>query len=177
MNIFVGCSASSNIPSIYNDKSSKLLNKLFAMDYNLVFGACNSGIMKIAHDTAVNNKKDVVGIVPKAYEHDLKTLKCTEEIVTNNINERTSKVIEKSDILLFLPGGIGSVYELFMAIETKRCHEHKKAIIIYNVNGLYDKLLEFLDKLYEENFARMDAKNLYFVSDNEEEIVKLIQNI
>ena len=177
MNIFVGCSASNDIPRIYNEKSSELLNKLFSMDYNLVLGACNSGIMKIAHDTAISHNKKVIGVVPKRYEHDFKELKCNKEIVVENIIQRTSKAFDESDILLFLPGGIGSVYELFSAIETKRCHEHKKEIIIYNVNGLYDQLLEFLDRIYEEKFARVDAKKLYFVSNDESKIIEYIKNI
>ena len=105
MRIFVGCSASEEIPNKYREDSKELLNELFKQENDLVFGACNSGIMADAYNIALDNKRDIVGICPEAYIHDFKELKCTEEIITKNVNERTDGLIRESDVLLFLPGG------------------------------------------------------------------------
>ena len=132
MKIFVGCSASEDIPGKYRLDCNMLLDELFRENNDLVFGACNSGIMSDAYMSALGHGRNIVGICPEAYVDDFKDLKCTTEITTKNVNERTDGLIRESDVLLFLPGGFGSVYELFTAIESKRCHEHSREIIIYN---------------------------------------------
>ena len=177
MKIFVGCSASNDIPSKYRKDCNMLLDELFKEENDLVFGACNTGIMSDAYMSALNNKRGIVGICPEAYVHDFKELNCTEELITKNVNERTDGLIKESEVLLFLPGGFGSVYELFTAIESKRCHEHDREIIIYNSEGFYDELLSFIEKIYNEQFAKEYVREYYFVSNNKKEIIDYIEKI
>lgn len=173
MQIFVGCSSRDNIPKKYYNDCNILLNKLLK-ENDLVFGAFHGGLMGIAHDITLQNENKIIGICPEVYKHDFDNLKCNKEILTKNIMERTSEIIKNSDILLFLPGGIGTIYELYTALECKRCHEFDKPIIIYNSNGFFDKLLDFMEVIYEEKFASYDDKNLYFISNDIEEIQKYI---
>lgn len=175
MRIFVGCSASEDIPNKYREDSKLLLDELFQNEHDLVFGACNTGIMSDAYYSALNHNRGIVGICPEAYVHDFKELKCTEEIITKNVNERTDGLINESEVLLFLPGGFGSVYELFTAIESKRCHEHNREIIIYNSEGFYDELLSFIEKIYSEKFAKEYVREYYFVSNDKKEILNHIK--
>lgn len=174
MRIFVGCSASEDIPSKYRLDCNMLLDELFKENNDLVFGACNSGIMADAYNSALNHERGIVGICPEAYVHDFKDLKCTEEITTKTVNDRTDGLINESDVLLFLPGGFGSVYELFTAIESKRCHEHNRSIVIYNSEGFYDELLSFIEKIYNEKFAKKYVRDYYFVSSDKKEILDYI---
>lgn len=129
MNIFVGCSASNDIPRIYNEKSSELLNKLFSMDYNLVFGACNSGIMKIAHDTAISHNKKVIGVVPKRYELDFKELKCNKEIVVKNIIQRTSKALMKVIYYFFCQEELVQFMNYFLQLKLKDVMNIKRRLL------------------------------------------------
>ena len=177
MKIFVGCSASENIPNKYRRDCNVLLDELFKRNNDLVFGACNSGIMSDAYMSALNHGRGVVGICPEAYIDDFNDLKCTEEIITKNVNERTDGLIRESEVLLFLPGGFGSVYELFTAIESKRCHEHNRNIIIYNSEGFYDELLAFIEKIYEEKFAKEYVKDYYCVCNDKDEVLAFINKI
>jgi uncharacterized protein (TIGR00730 family) len=177
MRIFVGCSASEDIPSKYREDSKILLDKLFSENNDLVFGACKTGIMADAYNIALEHKRAIVGICPEAYIHDFEEMECTEEIVTKNVNERTGGLINESEILLFLPGGFGSVYELFTAIESKRCHEHNREIIIYNSEDFYDELLSFIEKIYKEKFAKEYVREYYFVSNDKKEIINYINQI
>ena len=173
MNIFIGCSASDLIDNKYYDDTKELLNILMR-DNNLVFGACHSGLMGLAHDITKAYGNKVIGICPSMYIKDFDELDCDEEIVSSTVNDRTSGLISNSDILLFIPGGIGTIYELFTAIETKRCHEHNKPIIIYNSNGFFDKIIEFLEMLYTEEFAREKDKNNYYIANTQEEVLNYI---
>ncbi len=175
MKIFIGCSASDNIKKEYFDSCKLLLEEVFSKDNDLVFGACNSGLMGLAYETAKKHERAVIGVCPEAYKEDFKSLDCIEEIITKSIEERTRSAIDNSDASIFLPGGIGTIYELFAAIECKRCHEFDKPIVIFNSNGYFDKLLEFLEKIYEEKFALIKAKDNYFVSDSIPEILNYIK--
>lgn len=175
MRLFVACSASKNISSEYFNGCSNFLNILMK-DNDLVFGACKSGLMELAYDITKKNENKVIGICPDAYKHDFNSLKCDIEITTKNISDRTNSLIKESDALIFLPGGIGTINELFTAIELKRCHEYNKPIVIYNINGFYDELLAFFEKLYNEKFARVIDKELYLVSNEIDVILNYINN-
>ena len=175
MKLFIGCSSSDNIPKEYFDDCKVLLEELMK-ENDLVFGACNLGLMGLAYNTAINEKRQIVGICPEAYKDDFKNLECGTEITTKSVSERTDNIIESSDALIFLPGGIGTIYELFTAIESKRCHEFNKPIVIYNCNGYFDKLLEFMDKVYNEKFSGFKDKRNYLVTDSISSILYYINN-
>lgn len=174
MKIAVCCTSIDNIDKIYKESAEKLLKEIFKNDNELVFGAYNKGIMGIAYKIAKENNRKVLGITPKIFKEDFKTMKCDLEIITENIFNRTFALIENSDILLFLPGGIGTIYELMSAIESKRSKEFDKPIIIYNINGFFDKLLEMLEKTYNEKFSNICIKNCYNIYNDYKEIVNLI---
>ncbi len=175
MKLFIGCSSSNDIPTEYFNDCKVLLEELMK-ENDLVFGACNSGLMGLAYNTTLKANGNITGICPEAYKDDFKTLKCDTEITTKSVSERTDTVISSSDALIFLPGGIGTIYELFTAIESKRCHEFNKSIVIYNSNGYFDKLLEFMDKVYSEKFSGFKDKRNYLVTDSISSILYYINN-
>lgn len=175
MKLFIGCSSSNDIPTEYFNDCKVLLEELMK-ENDLVFGACNSGLMGLAYNTTLKANGNITGICPEAYKDDFKTLKCDTEITTKSVSERTDSVISSSDALIFLPGGIGTIYELFTAIESKRCHEFNKPIVIYNSNGYFDKLLEFMDKVYSEKFSGFKDKRNYLVTDSISSILYYINN-
>lgn len=177
MKIFVGCSSSNDISNKYRDACNELLNILFERENDLVFGASDTGIMGDAYSIALRKKRNIIGICPELYKDDFKKLRCSKEIITNIVSERTDSLINESDVLLFLPGGFGTIYEFFSALESKRSHEHNKEIIIYNCDNYFDKLILLLDKMYSEKFAKNYLKELYFISDDMDEIVKYINDI
>lgn len=177
MKLFIGCSSSNDIPTKYTKDCEELLEELFKLDNDLVFGAYNKGLMNSAYEIALKHKKQVIGITPEIFKEDLKNLDCNKEMVTRNISNRTEKLIEESDVLIYLPGGIGTVYELFTAIESKRSKEFNKPIIIYNSNNYFDKLLLFLEEVYNQNFTSSSVKECYYVSNNINDILKHLENI
>ena len=175
MKLFVACSSSDDIPDIYFKDCKELLDSLLK-DHDLVFGTAHSGLMGLSHDIALKHHREITGICPEIYQEDFKKLKCSLEMTTKNIGERTNQLISSSDALLFLPGGIGTLHELFVAIDQKRCHEFDKPIIIYNSNGYFNLLLEFMDKLYQEHFSPLIDQDSYFVSDSLLEIEEYINH-
>ena len=177
MKIFIGCSSSNNIPSNYRQDCQELLKEIFKRNYDLVYGAYNQGLMNDSYEEALKNNHQVIGITPEIFKEDLKKIKCTKEIITENICRRTEELINESDLILFLPGGIGTTYELLSTIESKRSNEFNKPIIIYNSNHFFDELLSFFEKQYVENFTKKTVKETYLVFNDCPPLIKYLDNV
>jgi len=175
MKIFVGCSSSDLINKKYFETCEILLNKIFEEDFDLVFGASTTGLMGLSYDIAKKHGKKIIATAPKVYEEDLKVLECDEEILTPNISLRTEVLIDESDVILYLPGGVGTVYEFMSTLEFKRSGEFDKPIIIYNYNGFFAEMIAMLNKIYKENFTDEIVAKAYIVSDDIDEIIGLLK--
>ena len=171
MKIFIGCSSSDDIDDIYKNSALDLAEKLSKKDNELICGG-NDGLMKIFHDTFLKNSKVVTIKGVKNY-YKIVSL-CPNIYYYDTISDRKKAIIEEADILIFLPGGIGTFDEIFSFIESKRANEHNKPIVIANINNYYNKLLEQLDKMYKECFANSNNKKYYYVANNVEEIISYI---
>ena len=176
MKIFVACSSSNDIPEKYIEDCKKYLSILLK-ENDLVFGAYNEGLMKIAYEIALKNKRKIIGVCPKAYKKDIENLILNEKTITENISERTEKLIEKSDACIFLPGGTGTLQELFTALEIKCGKEMNKAIIIYNSNNYYDNILKMLDKIQHEKFINKTLSDYYHISDSIEDTLEYLKKV
>jgi len=115
MNLFIGCSSSNYEENIYKD-CTKLLDELVKLDISLVYGDYNNGLMKLVYDKFNDNNKDIIGITTKYY-NDKEDYKLTKKIISNDITNRYRLIFDNSNYLLFLPGGLGTLAELFAMID------------------------------------------------------------
>ena len=168
MNVFIGCSSRENLDKIYIDSAIKLAKYLSHNHYHLICGGC-AGMMKIIQDVFRENKQEISIIGVKGY-HDDEVKKMKNVYLCDNVRERKNTVIEKADLILCLPGGVGTIDELFSAIESKRAKEHNRTIIIVNINHYYDSLIEQLNKIYQEGFGSEEEKN-YDIANSVEELI------
>jgi len=166
MKIAVCCSSSDNIDKKYIESSERLLEQIFKRDNDLVFGAMNNGIMGIAYKNAKKHNRSVTGIAPEIYKDDFNDLDCDTEILTKSVNERTEALVNNSDVLLFLPGGVGTIYELISAIEMKRSEEFDKPIVVYNETGFFDEMLQMLNKVYQRDFTSQNVRLSYNIAND-----------
>lgn len=172
--IFIGASSRDEIDIKYKDNCKKYLKEIFSENNDLVFGADYHSITGISYNVAKKYNREIIGITPKAFKDDIGALDYNELLFTNNISERTYKVVELSDALIFLPGGIGSLYEFFSALEFIRSNEFNKPIVIYNYDNYYNDIINMLNKIYKEKFA--DNKLFYHVSYNAKDTLEYINN-
>lgn len=175
MNIFIACSSSEEIPKKYFEKSFELLNEIFKKENDLVFGAYYKGIMNDAYKIALENKRKITGIVPEKYIDDAKNLKLNKKIVTKDIVSRGQELLKNSDICIFLPGGLGTILELSMALDKKRNGEIDSKIIIFNEFNFFDGYLENIKKIFDEKFTNEKFKEIFFVSKEVSEIIEYIE--
>lgn len=175
MNIFIGCVSYDKIDSRYFIDCNEFLQRILNGN-NLVYGASSTGLMGLSYDVAKRNNSKVIGICPEAYKSDLESLSCDEELITNTVEERTEKVFEKSDALVFLPGGVGTLYELLAAIECKRAKEFDKPIVVYNSLGYYDRLIGLFVAMNNERFIDEKTINNIYITDNADDTLSYIEN-
>ena len=167
MNIFVGCGSRIPKNEEYCSLAEEIGRAIVKKKDNFVFGAYNHGLMGIIYQIVEKSKNSsVIAVTCKAYEEDLKELSYLEPAYIND---------KVSDVLVYIPGGLGTLDELMSAIETKRGEEHNLPIIIVNQNGYFNDFLNMLEKVYAEEFSSDSAKNLYKVVNNSKELFEEVE--
>ena len=176
MNLFIGCTAKENIDKVYIDECSDLIKMIASIDgVNLVYGAFNKGLMKTRYSEFKKNNKQIVGVIT---EHDdsLGEDVGSEKIIVASPIERINKIYSKSDAVLILPGGLGTMAELFSAIDEVR-YGDKKKIILYNCNFFYTSLIKELYHLYELGFIDLKPYEYMIIESDKNKIIEIIEEI
>lgn len=173
MNIFVGCSSRDTNNEKYNDAAIAIGRFIAKGEHNFIFGGCKHGLMgKVYSEVLKNRKAKIIVSISDAYIDQLNDIKYDEIYTFSKMSERKEAMLEMSDIIVFLPGGIGTIDELMTAIETKRNHEQNKPIIIANTDGYFDVFFQMIEKTFNEKFADYESKNLYTVVNSVDEIIE-----
>lgn len=177
MNILLAGSVKESVDEKYKKEAEKLVQYISKKRYNVICCAdkeCKSILGRIYKRLILEGKVKVFFTIPKIYENEMKDFSYKIDKIFNSSEERTNFCLKQADISIFLPGGIGTLYELLCAIETNRSGEFKSKILIINSYGYFDKLLEMLEEVYKENFANPKDKNTYIVINNIEEVEKYL---
>lgn len=171
MKIFIGCGSNPKIGLEYQEEVKKVCKLLCSYDYSLVYGAYNEGLMKVCFDTFKECNKDIIGVNLEVYDEVLGI----HNIVKNNSFERLDTIYEISDMFLILPGGVGSLAELFGLIEELKTNKKKK-LIVYNYNNYYSDLFSYLDKCLKEGFLYDNDLDNIIVINNINDLEREIKN-
>ncbi|HLW33407.1 MAG TPA: TIGR00730 family Rossman fold protein [Aequorivita sp.] len=171
--VFCG-SSDGNDPAI--TEAAKTLGEIFAQeDITLVYGAAKIGVMGTLAKSVLDNNGQVIGIIPEFLKmKEVVHLGLTELITTQNMHQRKMKMQEESDAFIALPGGMGTLEELFEIVTWLQLGLHKKPIGILNVNGFYDDLITLLENMVRKALLSQENFNLLLVdSDPKKLLVKM----
>ena len=122
-----------------------------------------------------DNNKKVTGITLNLYKDQLDDLELDEAVLVETSMDRMREIYNKSDIMLFLPGGIGTYTELFSSIEEHRTKEDNKLLILYNDDFFYTPIIKELYWLYEKKFVKKSIGEYVNIESRMEDIIKLIE--
>lgn len=177
-NVCVYSASSTKIDKVYFDAAIELGKILAAKKINIINGAGCLGLMAAISDSALNAGGSVTGIIPKfMVEQNWHHKELTRMIETETMHERKSLMAEMSDASIALPGGCGTLEELLEVITWKQLGLYLKPIVILNINGYFNPLLEMLNKAIEENFMRQEHGKLWNVANTPIEAVDLLHKI
>jgi len=172
-NVCVYSASSTKIASIYFEIAEELGHLLARKGINLINGAGSSGLMGTISNAALQAGGTVTGVIPRfMVEQGWHHQGLTHLVETETMHERKQLMAEMSDGVIALPGGCGTLEELLEIITWKQLGIYLKPIVILNVNGYFDPLLDMLQKAIEENFMREEHRAIWQVATTAEEAVE-----
>ena len=172
-NVCVYSASSTKIASIYFEMAEELGHLLARKGINLINGAGSSGLMGTISNAALQAGGTVTGVIPRfMVEQGWHHQGLTHLVETETMHERKQLMAEMSDGVIALPGGCGTLEELLEIITWKQLGIYLKPIVILNVNGYFDPLLDMLQKAIEENFMREEHRAIWQVAATAEEAVE-----
>jgi len=128
---------------------------------HLVYGGSSLGLMGGVSIAAFLEGSQVLGVIPKVLaKEDLLGKTIGEELQVSTMSERLNTMFKHADAFIALPGGLGTLEEIFHISSWGQLHIHHKPIDLLNVNGFYDKLLSFLDQAVEQEFLTFSARRI-----------------
>lgn len=142
-----------------------------------MYGAAKIGVMGTIAKTMLDNNGEVIGIIPQFLKKkEVVHLGLTELITTQNMHERKLQMQEVSDGFIALPGGFGTLEELFEIITWLQLGLHTKPIGLLNVNGFYDDLLRLLETMVRKGFLSMKNYEMLLVATTIENLLQKMEN-
>jgi uncharacterized protein (TIGR00730 family) len=165
--ICVFCGSSAGSRDEYSVKARALALLLVEKDISLVYGGSNVGLMRVIADTMMEAGGKVIGVMPhNLIEREVAHKGITEFHEVKTMSERKAVMDDLSDAFIAMPGGIGTLDELFEVMSWNQLELINKPLALYNVDGYWDKLLEFLDHSVEQRFVKPEHRiNLIAESD------------
>ncbi|GAA4450981.1 TIGR00730 family Rossman fold protein [Phytohabitans houttuyneae] len=164
--ICVFCASSRHLEQRWLDLADATGREIARRGHTLVSGGGCVGMMGAVADGARAGGAYTVGVIPQALvDREIADTASDELVVTDGMLSRKGLMIEKSDAFLTLPGGLGTLDELFEVLTTAMLDQHRKPVAIVNQNGFYTGLVEWLRGLASTSFVRQEALDLLIVAD------------
>ncbi len=174
--ICVFCGSSDGNDLAITDAAIKLGEIFAERNITLVYGAAKIGVMGTIAKSVLDNNGKVIGIIPNFLKKkEVVHLGLTELITTENMHERKMKMQEQSDGFIALPGGMGTLEELFEIITWLQLGLHQKPIGLLNINGFYNDLIKMLETMVRKGFLSMDNYSLLLVDSKSENLLKKME--
>jgi uncharacterized protein (TIGR00730 family) len=176
-NILIYCGSSTGHNEIYKNTATKVGETLANQGLTLVYGAGSVGLMGTIADAVLANSGEAIGVIPSFMEPwEVQHKGLTECIVTETMHTRKQIMAEKADAVIALPGGWGTLDELFEILTWRQLGLHQMPIGILNTNGFYDDLLVMLKKMVSEGFVKEINLEMLIVDDDIESLLDKLRN-
>ena len=158
MNITVYCGAAEGLDPEFIVRARELGAWMAEHGHRLVYGAGNSGMMGAVSDAVIDGGGEAIGVTPQFFVLAEETRDdLSEVLISDDMSTRRNWMIEHGDAFIALPGGMGTLDEITEVMTYKRLGllgEVNKPVMVYNINGYYDRFFGFLDDMRGMDFCR-----------------------
>ncbi len=169
--VFCGSSPYSN--SKYFSTAEELAHLLVKKEIGLVYGGSNIGTMKVMADTVLAAGGEAVGVMPQVLvDKEIAHPGLTELHIVQSMHERKAKMAELSDGFIALPGGIGTLEELFEILAWSLLEINKKPCGILNAHQYYEKLIDFLNHAAAEHFIKEEHHSILIMEEDPQTLLE-----
>ena len=156
--VCVFCASSSNLEQRWLDLAARTGRELAVRGHTLVSGGGRVGMMGALADGARSGGAHTIGVIPQSLvDLEVADTAADELIVTGDMGARKNMMIDRSDAFITLPGGLGTLDELFEVWTTATLDLHRKPIVLLDPDGFYDGLMSWLGRLADAGFVRRAA--------------------
>ena len=171
--IVVFCGSSLGFNPVYKEAAIELGNYFAKNKIGLVYGGGKIGMMGVLADTILRHKGDVIGVIPKLLEKEEVVHPGVEEmIVCKKMSDRKVIMSKLIDGYITLPGGFGTLDELFEALTLNQLHIEQKPVGLLNTNGFFDAVLLQLDRMVEEGYLKQENRKMLLVGTSVNELMQ-----
>jgi uncharacterized protein (TIGR00730 family) len=174
--VCVYCSSSDRTPAVYLEAAARLGRALAEAGIGVVYGGSTLGSMGRMAAAALDAGGKVTGILPRFMDElEWGNRALTELRIVDDMHERKRLMLELSDAVIALPGGCGTLEELFEAITWKRLGLYFGPVVLVNVNGFYDPCIQLLDRSVDEGFMNAKHREMWSVIACPEDVVATLR--
>ena len=177
MRITVFCGANNGKSELYKENAIELGEWIAGNNHTLVYGGGKAGLMGIIADTVLDDGGEVIGIMPQfLVDREISHNDINELIVVDDMSVRKTKLVDLGDVFIALPGGPGTLEEISQVISWVRVGKKDAPCILMNVNGYYDFLEQYFDKMVEEGFLTNEDRQRTLFTASRKEMEECIAN-
>lgn len=170
--IVVFCGSSLGFNPVYKEAAIALGNEFVKRNITLVYGGGKIGMMGVLAETILNQGGKVIGIIPKLLEkEEVINRNVTEIIVTKTMSERKIAMSKLVDGYISLPGGFGTLDELFEGLTLNQLHIEEKPNGLLNVNGYFDATIKQLNLMVKEGFLKPENRDMLLIDNSVEKLL------
>ena len=168
----VFCGSSSGNQAVYRDQAALLGQILAKRGIRVIYGGGRVGLMGILANAALEAGGEVTGVIPGFLQiKEVAHQKLTEMIRVDSMHERKALIERRSDGAMALPGGFGTMDEMFEMLTWGQLGLHQKPVGLLNINGFFDPLLRMVERMVNEGFLRSDYRDQLLVSGDIESLL------
>lgn len=177
MKIFIAGSTNPNMKKKYTEGVDVIAKHLATKKHSLVMVASPAGSIGAMYTAFRKNNGKIIGYSPLCYEEEGRGMKFDEFSMVDNIYELQKFFLKSSEMTLVLPGGNGTLAELFMFTDLIKSKFTENPVVIYNVNGFFDPIKNYLDFLMKEGVLEQFQKDYFNFCESPDAIIKTIDKI
>lgn len=174
--VCVYCGSSDGNEPRFLEAAERFGTLLARSGVELVYGGASIGVMGAVAKAVLAEGGRVTGIIPEFLTRvEVQLRDVSELIVTDSMHSRKRQMFERSNAFVALPGGIGTLEEVIEMLTWAQLGRHNRPIVIANLDGFWDPLIELFDHIIKAGFARSNIRRIYSVVDNVEDILPRIE--
>ena len=175
-NVCVFASSSDKLSEYFYKDASELGALLGQAGMNIVYGGSRLGMMYACAKSVKDNGGKIIAVMPeRLYNFGVGNREdCDEFYLTSGMRERKAKMDEASDAVVAIAGGFGTLEELAEMIVQKQLGYNSKPIVILNTNGFYDDLIRFFETVINNNFAKPETRDLFYVASTPADVINYL---
>ena len=176
-NLCVFCGSSFGSDTKYAQAAEHLGTIIAERNLGLVYGGGRVGLMGEIADTVIKAKGHVIGVIPKQlHEREVSHNGISDLRVVDSMHERKALMAELSDGFIAMPGGFGTIEEIFEVITWAQLNFHNKPCGLLNINGYYDNLIKFMDNAVKEKFIEPENRAMILIDEEPETLLEKMMN-